>query len=74
MNALLCGGKSGGYQYESLGSKLFVKLIQQYIADYRSVLEDKEDRQNLITALNLFVEIGWPEARRLIYDLPVMLR
>lgn len=74
MNALLCGGKNGGYQYESVGADLFIKLIQQYIADYRSVLEDKEDRQNLITALNLFVEIGWPEARLLIYDLPVILR
>lgn len=72
---LLGGGAAGGYQYESLGAGLFVKLVQRYLADYRSMLlEDETSRKKLIEMINLFVKAGWPEARRLIYDLPSMLR
>ncbi len=74
-NAMLSGGIQGGYHRESLGSKLFVDLIQLYLADHRDVLMANSDRRSaLIECLNLFVESGWPDARRLVYDLPSMLR
>lgn len=74
-DALVSGGRTGGYQLESLGSDLFVRVVRRYLADFRSVIASDEDlRQRLMRALDVFVEAGWPEARRLVYDLPEMLR
>jgi len=75
VRALTMGGSTGGYQYESMGASLFVRIIRRYLADFRSVLTQREDcRQSLMRALDIFVEAGWPEARRLVYELPEMLR
>lgn len=75
IRALLEGGRDGGYQYESLGAQLFVTLVRRYLADYRSILAEHDDcRRDLIRALDVFVEAGWPEARQLVYDLPETLR
>ncbi|MER9363316.1 hypothetical protein, partial [Mesorhizobium sp. M0500] len=53
---------------------LFVKLIGWYLADYRSVFEDEVRRRKLVDCLALFVEAGWPEARRLFQSLPELLQ
>jgi hypothetical protein len=74
-DALSSGGRRGGYQFESLGAELFVRIVRRYLADFRSVLvEDEGLRHRLISALDVFVDAGWPQARRLVYDLPEMLR
>ena len=53
----------------------FVRIVRRYLADFRTVIASNEDlRQRLMSALDIFVEAGWPEARRLVYDLPEMLR
>lgn len=75
VRAVLEGGKYGGYQFESLGADLFVKIIRRYLADYRPwLMEDGEARSALVKILDLFAEVGWPEARRLVYELPEVLR
>lgn len=74
-DTLLQGGTSGGYQFENLGAELVVKIVRRYLADHRGVLDSDPDlRQRLIRALDTFVEVGWPEARHLVYELPKMLR
>ena len=74
-DALVTGGRTGGYQLESLGSDLFVRIVRRYLADFRGVLAADDDlRKRLMAALDVFVEAGWPAARRLVYDLPEMLR
>jgi len=74
-DALVGGGRMGGYQVESLGAELFVRIIRRYLADFRSMLALDDDlRQRLMRALDVFVEAGWPEARQLVYELPEMLR
>jgi hypothetical protein len=73
--ALLSGGKAGGYQFESLGIAVFVRIVRRYLAEFRFVFTlDKECRSGLIQSLDVFVEVGWPDARRLVYELPEMLR
>ncbi|MER8590874.1 hypothetical protein NKH33_04615 [Mesorhizobium sp. M1182] len=62
------------YEHESMGATLFVKLIGWYLADYRSVFEDEVRRRKLVDCLALFVEAGWPEARRLFQSLPELLQ
>lgn len=68
-------GQRGGYQYESLAADLVVKLVERYLAEYRTILrEDENCRRILIEILDLFVEAGWPSARRLTYRLEDIFR
>jgi hypothetical protein len=62
------------YEYESMGAALFVKLVGVYLADHRAVFEDASRRARLIDCITVFVEAGWPEARRLFQNLPELLQ
>ncbi|MBR0840482.1 ATP-binding protein [Bradyrhizobium liaoningense] len=72
--ALLGPGRSHGYQYESLGVNRAVTLIGRFLADHRELFEDPGRRQTLVKCLDLFIEAGWPSARRLLYRLPELLQ
>jgi DNA replication protein DnaC len=68
-------GQRGGYQYESLAANLVVKLVERYLAECRTLLrEDMECRQILIDILDIFVQAGWPSARKLTYRLEEIFR
>ncbi|RWC42228.1 MAG: hypothetical protein EOS55_24740 [Mesorhizobium sp.] len=62
------------YEHESLGADLFVQLIGRFLADYRSIFDDQARRNKLIDCIAIFVEAGWPEARRLFQSLPELLQ
>lgn len=75
IHAILSGpGAEEGYQFESLGSTAVVKVVRRYIADHRGIFEDAERRSKLVEILQLFSEVGWPDAIRLLYELPDLLR
>lgn len=75
IHAILTGpGAAEGYQFESLGSTAVVKVVRCYIADHRGIFEDPERRAKLVEILQLFSEVGWTEAIRLLYELPDLLR
>lgn len=63
-----------GYQFESLAETALVRLVQRYLADYRSVFVDNARREQLVQVLELFSRAGAPEALRLLYELPDLLR
>jgi hypothetical protein len=63
-----------GYHFESLGSDALVRLVRRYLADHREVFEDVGRRARLVEVLELFSEAGWPEALKLLYELPDLLR
>jgi len=67
-------GAVEGYHYESLGSTAVVRVVNLYIADHRSIFEDSGRRAMLVEILQLFSEVGWTDALRLLYDLPDLLR
>lgn len=68
-------GQKTGYEYESLAVDLIVKIVERYLADYRTLLrEDLDCRQTLIKILDTFVQVGWPSARRLAYQLEEIFR
>lgn len=71
---LLGRGAEEGYHYESLGNTAVVGIVQRYIADHRSIFEDEERRARLVAILRLFSQAGWPEALKLLYELPELLR
>jgi hypothetical protein len=74
-HAVAQGGQQGGYQLESLAVGTIVALIRRYLADYRALLhQDADCRRTLQRILDGFVAVGWPEARRLTYQLDDIFR
>lgn len=68
-------GKEGGYQYESMAVTLIVQIVERFIAEYRQHLKENEAcLSTLIEILNIFVEAGWPAARRLTYRMEEIFR
>lgn len=75
IHAILLGpGREEGYQFESLGNSVVVRVVQRYIADHRDIFEDEGRRVRLLAILRLFSEVGWLDSLRLLYDLPELLR
>lgn len=62
------------YQFESLGADALVALVRRYLADYRAVFEDQGRRARLVAVLESFSSVGWPDALKLLYELPDLLR
>ncbi|WP_230842916.1 hypothetical protein [Gloeobacter morelensis] len=73
-HALLSSGVRSGYQYESLGADLFVRLVGIFLADHREIFESAPRRTDLINCLEAFMEAGWPAACRLLYQLPELIQ
>jgi hypothetical protein len=75
IHAILLGrGKEESYHYESLGNTAIVRIVQRFIADYRPIFEDEGRRDRLVAILQLFSDVGWTNALKLLYDLPDLLR
>jgi hypothetical protein len=72
--ALRNGGVRSGYQFESMGADLLVRLIGVFLADHKELFEDEVCRAKLIDCLEIFLEAGWPAARRLLYRLPELIQ
>ncbi|MFN8149597.1 MAG: hypothetical protein U0R24_00520 [Solirubrobacterales bacterium] len=71
----ILAGKPGGYQFDGMAVDLFVRLVERYLADYRTLLQqDDEARNLLIEMLDVFVDAGWPKARQLTYGLHELFR
>jgi hypothetical protein len=52
-----------------------VRLVERYLAEHRPLLrEDDECRRILLEVLDIFVQAGWPQARRLTYRLEEIFR
>ena len=72
---IIKSGQKGGYQYESMAADLIVRLVERYLAQYRTLfLESQECRVALINILDVFVRVGWPRARNLTYRLEEVFR
>jgi len=45
-----------------------------FLADYKTIFDDQNRRTRLINSLDIFMEAGWPAARRLLYRLPELIQ
>ncbi|RKE94301.1 hypothetical protein C8N30_3424 [Sulfitobacter guttiformis] len=72
--ALKGGGRQSGYQYESMGADLLVRLLGIFLADHKELFESDVRRAALIDCLEIFMDAGWPSARRLLYRLPELIQ
>ena len=74
LGAVIEKSREGFYHYETMGADLTVSIIERYLAEYRHVLRDPDCEKSLICILDIFVEAGWPQARRLTYRLEEIYR
>ncbi len=70
----LRGGRRSGYENESLGVDLLVRLVGVFLADHKHIFEVPARRAALVDCLEVFLEAGWPAARRLLYRLPELIQ
>lgn len=71
---LLQSSKRFGYQNDSMGVDLLVQLVGVFLADHKDIFEVSARRKALIDCLEIFLEAGWPAARRLLYRLPEFIQ
>lgn len=72
---ILESGSASGYQYEGVAADLFVRIVERYLASYPALFQESEAcRKALLEALDTFVRVGWPAARRLTYRLDDILQ
>jgi hypothetical protein len=75
VGSLVNAGRRSGYQYEPLAAGLVVNIVERYLAEYRTLLqESSECRRLLMDLLDVFVRAGWPSARRITYQLEEIFR
>lgn len=73
--AVIRGGRKGDYQYDKMAEDVLVRIVEHYLADYRSIFqEDEKVRRGLIEVLDTFVRAGSAGARRLSYGLDGIFR
>jgi hypothetical protein len=75
----ICASAAAGFHYEALAVGDVVKLIQRALADHREIFQsigntESDCLEALLKVLDLFVEAGWPEARRLTHRLEEIYR
>lgn len=68
-------GRETRYETETLAINVFVRVVERYLAEYRTLIgSDAEMREALVAMLDTFVDAGWPQARRLTYGLHELFR
>ena len=73
-HALTVSGQKYAFQGESLGVEVLVRMESRSLADYDYIFYDRAKRDKLIACLDIFIEVGWPNALRFLYRLPDSLR
>jgi hypothetical protein len=59
----------GGYSFEAMAANLIVRIVERYLADFRTVFADKNRLNDLMDCLDIFVRAGWPAAQSLTFKL-----
>ncbi|MGF6924286.1 hypothetical protein [Paraburkholderia sp. 40] len=72
--ALLGAGRLQGYQADGMAIDSVVKFVGEALADYPQIFAQSDRRRRLIDCLELFSEVGWPAARRLLYQVSEALK
>jgi hypothetical protein len=66
----ITAGARRGYQFEQMGAEACVRIIETFLASHRDIFAGSPGAQeNLIKILDIFIDAGWPEARRLAFRL-----
>lgn len=66
--------RSGGYNFDSMAVKEVVRLVEEILANHRAEIRDEMALDNLLNLLDIFADIGWPDALRLVWRLDEIFR
>ena len=66
-------GKGGGYTLDNMAIREVVDLVEHVLADYPKVLRG-DALTDLVGLLDIFAEVGWPDAIKLIWRLDEVYR
>lgn len=72
---VVSAGRKWHFEYEQLAMDLMVRIVERYLAEYRSMLQNDRGLQTgLREVLESFMMAGWPAAQRLSYRLDQIFR
>jgi hypothetical protein len=75
IGAILRASKAWGYQYEQLAFQVILRTFRTYLAEYPEIFQTNPDCLRIMReTLELFFNVGWPEARSLSYRLDDLFR
>ena len=72
--AVVAASESSGYTLDSMAARETVQLAEHIVADYRSELRDPDVLNDLVSLLDLFAKVGWPDALKLLWSLDEVFR
>jgi hypothetical protein len=67
-------GRSGGYSFDSLAVREVVQLVQSVLANHRLDVRDAQALDDLLNLLDIFTDVGWPEALQMVWRLDEIFR
>ena len=68
IGTIIRASEAWGYHYEQMAIDLILRIFTTYLAEYRSLLQQNAECLKIMReALELFINTGWPSARRLSY-------
>jgi hypothetical protein len=75
IGSILRASKAWGYQYEQMGFDLVLRIFTTYLAEYPDLFQGSSKcLQIMRETLELFISVGWANARRLSYRLDELFR
>jgi hypothetical protein len=73
--AIVRAGRRWGYEYEDLAQDLIVRIIERYLAEYRSILQQNRQSQTALReTLETFITAASASAQRLAYKVDEIFR
>ncbi len=72
--AVAVAGKEHGYHLDSLAVREVVQLAETVLVDHRDRLEAGKPLEDMLRLLDIFAEVGWPQALRLVWRLDEVFR
>ena len=72
--AVVAASESSGYTLDSMAARETVQLAEHIVADHRSELRDPDVLNDLVSLLDLFAKVGWPDALKLLWSLDEVFR
>jgi hypothetical protein len=63
-----------GYNLDSLAIREVVDLVESILADYRFFVQQGASLNDLLELLDIFTQVGWTEALRLVWRLDEIFR
>jgi hypothetical protein len=68
------GSQKYGYNMDSFAIREVVAMVERILADYRAYVQEGDSLDDLLQLLDIFVQVGWAEALRLVWRLDEIYR